>query len=121
MSARHCQANRVGERQMDTTGVVGVGAMGSVIVERLVEAGRQVAAYDVSAAALERAVALGAQPCASPADVGRAADVVGVMVRTDAQMLDCVLGDDGVLDGLAEGKVLLLHSTIHPSTTRQIA
>ena len=106
---------------METAGVVGTGAMGSVIVERLVKAGRKVLAYDVSPAALERAATAGAEPCASPAAVGRGADVVGVMVLSDEQMLDCVLGPNGVLEGLSAGKVLLLHSTIHPRTTRQIA
>jgi 3-hydroxyisobutyrate dehydrogenase-like beta-hydroxyacid dehydrogenase len=43
------------------------------------------------------------------------------MVRTDAEMLDCVLGAGGILDGMASGKVLVLDSTVHPSTTRRIA
>jgi 3-hydroxyisobutyrate dehydrogenase-like beta-hydroxyacid dehydrogenase len=106
---------------MGTAGVVGVGAMGTVIVERHRRAGLQVLAYDVSNAALERAAALGAEPCPSPAAVGRAAEDVGVLVRTDEQMLNAVLGPGGVLEGLTSGKVLLLHSTIHPSVTRQIA
>src|SRR4051812_41706557 len=106
---------------MGTAGVVGVGAMGTVIVERHLDAGLQVLAYDVSAAAMERAAALGAEPCPSPAAVGKAAEIVGVMVRTDEQMQDAVLGDGGVLAGLTSGKVLLLHSTIHPSVTREIA
>jgi 3-hydroxyisobutyrate dehydrogenase-like beta-hydroxyacid dehydrogenase len=104
-----------------TAGVVGVGAMGAVIVERHRGAGLRVLAYDVSDAAMALAATLGAETCASPAAVGQAADVVGVMVRTGDQMLDAVLGDDGVLAGLSEGKVLLLHSTIHPGVTRQIA
>ena len=106
---------------MNTAGVVGVGAMGTVIVERHRGAGLRVMAYDVSEAAMDRAAALGAEPCPSPAAVGNTADVVGVMVRTDEEMLDAVLGSGGVLEGLSAGKVLLLHSTIHPSVTRQIA
>src|SRR4051794_23645278 len=106
---------------MNTVGIIGIGAMGSVIVERFAAAGLRTFVYDVSAPALERAVALGAEPCASPAEVGRAAEVVDVMVRTDQQMLDAVLGEGGVLEGLSSGKALLLHSTIDPRTTRTIA
>jgi 3-hydroxyisobutyrate dehydrogenase len=106
---------------MDTAGVVGVGSMGSVFVERFVAAGVPTLAYDVSAEAVKRVEGLGARGCASPAELARASDVVDVMVRTDAQMLDCVLGDAGVLEGLASGKYLVLHSTVHPSTTRTIA
>jgi 3-hydroxyisobutyrate dehydrogenase len=106
---------------METAGVVGVGAMGTVIVERHRGAGLRVLAYDVSDAAMARAATLGAELYPSPAAVAREADVVGVMVRNDDQMLDAVLGKESVLEGLAAGKVLLLHSTIHPAVTRQIA
>jgi 3-hydroxyisobutyrate dehydrogenase-like beta-hydroxyacid dehydrogenase len=110
-----------GEESVETVGVIGVGAMGSAFVERFRAAGLRTLVYDVSPVAMERAAALGAEPCPSPAAVGKAADVVDVMVRTDRQMLDCTLGEGGVLQGLTAGKVLLLHSTVHPRTTRTVA
>lgn len=106
---------------METVGVVGAGAMGSVFVELFRRAEVRTLVYDVSADAVDRAVALGAEACASPAEIARQADVVDVMVRTNEQLLDCVLGPQGALEGLTPGKVLLLHSSTLPETTRTIA
>ena len=95
--------------------------MGSAFVERFRQAGLETIVYDVSQAAVDRAVALGSRSAASPADAARQADIVDVMVLNDQQVLETVLGSGGVLEGLAGGKVLLLHSTIHPRTTLTVA
>ncbi|MBM2809847.1 MAG: Hgd 1 [Chloroflexi bacterium] len=106
---------------METVGVVGVGAMGSVFVERFIAAGVKTLVYDVSPVAIDRAIGLGGEACPSAQALARESDIVHVMVRNDAQMLECVLGSGGILDGLSAGKVLVLDSTVHPSTTRKIA
>jgi 3-hydroxyisobutyrate dehydrogenase-like beta-hydroxyacid dehydrogenase len=106
---------------MKTVGVVGTGAMGLAMVERFLTAGLRASVYDVSGPALERAVALGAVAGTSAAEVAAASDSVSMMVRSDDQMLESVLGSNGVLSGLLPGGLLLLHSTIHPGTTRAIA
>jgi 3-hydroxyisobutyrate dehydrogenase-like beta-hydroxyacid dehydrogenase len=101
--------------------MIGAGAMGSALLERLKLAGVQATVYDVYAPALEAAVAAGHTAGGSPADVARAATIVDVIVRTDQDVLDCMLGDDGVLAGARPGTLVLLHSTIDPRTTRQVA
>src|SRR5436853_4990566 len=99
---------------MQTVGVVGAGAMGGVIVERFLAAGLRVSVYDVAEAAVQRVASLGAIPARSAAELAASVDSVSVMVRTDAQMLDSVLGPEGVIEGLRPRSVLLLHSTVHP-------
>jgi 3-hydroxyisobutyrate dehydrogenase len=47
--------------------------------------------------------------------------VVQLCVLDDAQAEDAVLGQDGVLAGAARGTILVLHSTIRPSTIAKIA
>jgi 3-hydroxyisobutyrate dehydrogenase len=94
--------------------------MGLAMIERFVAAGLRTRVYDVSAPAMERAVAAGAVAGTSPAEVAAASESVSVMVRTDDQMLESVLGPRGALAGLRPGSLLLLHSTILPSTTRTI-
>ncbi|HLG72721.1 MAG TPA: NAD(P)-dependent oxidoreductase [Chloroflexota bacterium] len=102
-------------------GVIGVGAMGSMFVERFHKAGLETVVYDVSPAAVERCVAMGSTAAPSPAAVAEVADVVDVMVLNEQQVLDAVLGEGGVLQGMTAGKLLLLHSTVHPRVTRQVA
>ena len=91
------------------------------MVERFVAAGLRTNVYDVSSVALDRAVNAGAIACADAAELASASESVSVMVRTDDQMLESVLGQHGALNGLQPASVLLLHSTIHPTTTRQVA
>src|SRR5262249_1615039 len=106
---------------METVGMVGVGAMGSALLERLRLADVSATVYDVAPAALERAGAQGATCAGSAAAVARAATLVDVVVRTDQEVQDAVLGPDGVLAGAAPGTLVLLHSTILPQTTRAVA
>ena len=106
---------------MEKIGMVGVGAMGSALLERLKLAGIQAIVYDSYPPALEAARSLGAAIATSPADVARAATIIGVVVRTDQDVLDCMMGKGGILEGAENRILVLLHSTILPQTTRNIA
>jgi 3-hydroxyisobutyrate dehydrogenase len=101
--------------------MIGIGAMGNILLEHLRRAGVSVSAYDCAPAALERAAALGAKTAKSSRTVGEAATLIDVVVRTDAEVLDCVTGKDGLLEGARSGTLILVHSTIHPRTTKAVA
>ena len=101
--------------------MVGVGAMGSALLERLRLADVRPTVYDVAPAALERARGLGAEAADSSATVARAATIVDVVVRSDQDVQDSVLGPRGVLEGARPDTLVLLHSTILPQTTRAVA
>ena len=102
-------------------GIIGIGAMGTAISRRLGDFGIRPAVFDISEAGRRRAAELELEFRGSPSAVAAAADIVSVMVRTDQETLDAVLGADGALAGMSAGKTLLLQSTIHPATTRRIA
>lgn len=106
---------------MEAVGLIGVGAMGSALLERLLAAGAQVVAYDRHEPALEAAAKLGATAAASAKDVAERATLVDVVVRTDEEVLECLGGESGLLKGAAPGTLILLHSTILPDTTRKAA
>lgn len=106
---------------METVGFVGTGAMGTALLSRLQLAQVCATAFDVVPQALEQAKALGAEPAASAKAVAQRSTLIDVVVRTDQQVLDCTLGDNGILEGASPGTLVLLHSTIHPSTTKQVA
>jgi len=106
---------------METVGIVGVGAMGSALLERMRLSQVEPLAYDVDRSALDRAREAGAEPAASAAEVARAATIVDVVVRTDDEVLACTTGERGVLEGATPGLLLLLHSTILPQTTQRVA
>src|SRR5581483_6191007 len=99
----------------------GAGAIGLGFVERLRLAGIVHKVYDVDPAARDRACEAGARIATSAAAAARAATIIDVVVRTDQDVLDCMLAADGILAGAAADTLVLLHSTIHPDTTRQVA
>lgn len=106
---------------MEKIGFVGTGAMGSALLSRLKLAGGSALAYDIAPAALEAARKEGAETAASAKAVAQASTIIDVVVRTDQEVLDCMLGNDGVLEGAAPGSLVLLHSTIRPTTTKTVA
>ena len=106
---------------MEKIGIVGVGAMGSALLERLKLAKVQVTAFDIAPSALEAARSLGANIAPSAKAVAQASTIIDVVVRTDREVTDCTMGKDGILDGAAAGTLVLLHSTILPDTTKKVA
>jgi 3-hydroxyisobutyrate dehydrogenase len=106
---------------MEAIGIIGVGAMGSALLERLKIAGAQATVYDIDPAALEAARSTGARVAGSIAELTAASTIVDVVVRTDKEVLDCTTGKGGILDNAKPDTLIVLHSTILPQTTRKVA
>jgi len=106
---------------MEKIGFVGTGAMGTALLSRLKLANIVATAFDIAPSAMEAARAEGAQTAASAKAAAQASTIIDVVVRTDQEVLDCTLGKDGILEGAAPGALLLLHSTIRPTTTKKVA
>jgi 3-hydroxyisobutyrate dehydrogenase len=101
-----------------SVGFVGLGNIGSRLVVHLVKAGHDVAVYDLDAAAVEAAVALGARSVASPADAARGSEALFLSLPTPA-IVDAVVTH--VLQQDNPGLVIVDHSTIDPDTSRRLA
>lgn len=102
-------------------GFVGLGAMGSGIVRRLLAAGRDVVGWNRTRARAEPLLAGGMGWADSPREVAAAADVVFTML-TDVEAVRAALhGDDGLLAGLRAGSVYVDMSTIAPDESRALA
>ena len=102
-----------------TTGVIGLGAMGFQMARHMVNKGFQVAGYDIASEPCQRARAAGVAIVGSPAEIGDHAEIVVVMVATDAQVEDVVLGS-GILDRLQKGAVICVASSTSPETAREL-
>jgi 3-hydroxyisobutyrate dehydrogenase-like beta-hydroxyacid dehydrogenase len=57
----------------------------------------------------------------SPARLGAASDLVCLCVVGDDDVRQVLLGETGVLAGMAPGGIIAIHSTVHPDTCREIA
>jgi 3-hydroxyisobutyrate dehydrogenase-like beta-hydroxyacid dehydrogenase len=80
-------------------GFVGLGAMGTPIVEALADAGHELVVYDVDPAAVERATTYGALRAASPAAVADAAETVFVSLPKPEVVREVATGASGLVEG----------------------
>jgi len=102
-------------------GFIGVGAMGRPMAANLINKGFTVTAYDASAEARAAIVTLGAAQAGSSADAARVSDIVITILPSSANVVAAYLGEGGVLEGAAAGRLCVDMSTIDPATSRLVA
>ena len=102
-------------------GFIGLGAMGSRIARRLLDAGYPLAVYNRTAEKAQPLADAGAQVCDSPSSLAQQSDVVLTMLSDDAAVEAMMLGTDGVLAGIRSNATILELSSIYPATSRTIA
>jgi 3-hydroxyisobutyrate dehydrogenase-like beta-hydroxyacid dehydrogenase len=91
------------------------------MARRIIDAGYPVTLWARQPATLEPFADTGAKTAGSAAELAEASDLVCVCVVADADVEEVVAAPGGVLDGLAEGGVIAVHSTVHPDTCRRLA
>jgi len=101
-------------------GFIGLGAMGSPMSANLVRAGFQVTGFDLDARTCAVLAACGGTAAASSAEAARGAEVLVLMVPT-ARTAQAALFEDGALDALPEGAVVVLMATCLPAEVAAIA
>ncbi len=106
---------------MTDVAMIGLGQMGGPMADNVVRAGHATRVFDISAAAVESRVALGATAASSPAAAASGCTVVGIVVFDDAQVEAVVCGDDGVLETLEPGAVIMVHTTATLDTIRRVS
>ena len=106
---------------MTTIGFIGLGIMGAPMAANLVQAGFDVVGCNRSRAKVEDLVAMGGRGAADIAGAVQAADIVITMLPDSPDVLEVVLGADGVLAHSRPGQLLIDMSTIRPEASREIA
>ena len=102
-------------------GFVGLGAMGALIVPRLMTAGHKVTGWNRSRDKAEPLIAAGMAFAATPRAVAEASDIVFSIVTDSAAVKAVALGPDGIVSGLRKGGIYIDMSTIEPDASRAIA
>jgi len=102
-------------------GYIGLGLMGKPMTLRLLAAGYKVAVWNRSKVKLDPVTAKGAVAKDSPAEIARFADIVMMCVTDQKSVKEVLFGTGGVVEGSAEGKIVIDFSSIAPSAAREYA
>ena len=102
-------------------GFVGLGIMGRPMAAHLVDAGYAVTVWNRTRNKMTALVERGAAPGESPRDVAARSDITITMVADTPDVLDVILGTEGVIHGVRRGSIVADMSTISPVATREIA
>jgi len=106
---------------MAKIGFVGLGVMGSRMVARLLEKGHAVAGYNRTRAKAQWLIDKGMQFAESPRAAAESAEFTLSMVTNSAALEAIAEGPDGVLAGLAPGKLWVDMSTVSPDLSKALA
>jgi 2-hydroxy-3-oxopropionate reductase len=103
----------------DTVGFIGLGIMGKPMAENLIEVGYDLVVYNRTR---EKAEELdGATVVETPKGVAEQSDIIITMLPDSPQVEEVLSGEDGVLEGVKEGVLLVDMSTISPVVTEELA
>ena len=100
---------------------LGLGVMGYPMARHLVHAGHAVTAYNRTASKADRwAAETGGQAAPTPARAAEGAAFVMTCVGNDDDLRQVCKGDDGAFAGMAEGAILVDHTTVSAAVTREL-
>lgn len=100
---------------------IGLGNMGYPMAGHLVAAGHEVRVFNRTKAKAEQwASEHEGTACLTPAEAAAGADFVALCVGADADVRAVSYGDDGVLATMAEGAVLVDHTTASAELAREL-
>lgn len=102
-------------------GYAGMGIMGRGMAGCLLRDGHEVVVWNRTRARTDDLVADGATVADTPSELAAACDVIMVCVSDTPDVEEVTLGDNGLIHGLGEGKLVVDHSTIGASATRRLA
>ena len=101
-------------------GIIGTGEMGRPLIDRLLAAGYPVAAYARRPEVRNELAAVGVEVVPSVSALAADRDVVVLYVFADEQVRAVAL-DDGLVDAMSPGSLLVIHTTGSPATAQAIA
>jgi 2-hydroxy-3-oxopropionate reductase len=102
-------------------GFIGLGIMGKPMAKNLLKAGHELIVLDMNKAAVEELINAGASSAVTPAEVASQTDVIITMLPNSPHVKTVALGENGLIESAAPGKVLIDMSSIAPGVSQEVA
>ena len=106
---------------MANLGYVGLGAMGSGMVKRLLEAGHTVTGYNRTKSKADPLIKMGMHWADSPQAVTETSDIIMSMVTSTQAVQAITQGSNGILAGLTPDKIYIDMTTMSPDYSKELA
>jgi 3-hydroxyisobutyrate dehydrogenase len=107
--------------QLPKIAFIGLGNMGAPMAHNLLKAGFSVSVFDLVQAAMDNLEQAGATPANSASDVVQGADVVISMLPAGKHVESLYIGDNGLINQLKAGCLVIDSSTIDAATSKVVA
>ncbi|WP_096199200.1 NAD(P)-dependent oxidoreductase [Bacillus sp. FJAT-45350] len=102
-------------------GFIGLGTMGLPMTKNIISAGYETYVVSRSRPPIEEAVSLGAKEAASPKELIETVDIVLTCLPLPESIIDVYEGENGLIAGATEGKIIVDHSTVSPELNKQVS
>jgi 3-hydroxyisobutyrate dehydrogenase len=100
---------------------IGLGTMGSIMAQNLLQAGFSVVVYNRTRDRALPLQSLGAEIADSPAAAAQSAEAIFTMVTDDTASRSVWLGEEGILAGAKANALLIESSTVSPNWIRELS
>lgn len=100
---------------MSKIGWIGLGNMGNPMCKNIIKAGHNVTVWNRTKSKAREVLEMGAEWADSPKVIAEKAEYIFIMVSNGAILQKIVLGDEGICNGITEGKIVIDMSTVSPS------
>ena len=101
-------------------GFIGLGTMGASMAYNCLQGGNEMVVHDIRRESATRHLEAGADWADSPREVAEASEIVFTSLPGPTEVEAVGLGEDGILEGMSEGKVYFDLSTSTPTLIRHI-
>lgn len=102
-------------------GFIGLGIMGKPMAKNLLSAGYDLVVHDVVTGAVKELVDAGAVDGQSPGTVAGQSDIIITMLPNSPHVKEVILGENGVIEGVRSGSIVIDMSSIAPAVSQEVA
>jgi 2-hydroxy-3-oxopropionate reductase len=102
-------------------GFIGLGIMGKPMAKNLIKAGYELVVFDHKKELINELITSGAKEGISSKDIGSKCDVIITMLPNSPHVKSAILGENGVIEGIKSGSVIIDMSSIAPLSSREIS
>ena len=106
---------------MATLGFIGVGIMGKPMAGHLLAAGHTVYTYDLVPEPVKELCSKGAIACGCCREIAEKSDVIFIIVPDTPDVEAVLYGENGLVEGLRSGSIVVDMSSISPIATKEFA